>query len=249
MMTGLRRRGATLIGIAGCIALPALVSAEPVRIVDTGASGPVATGLVDWNTQWLAGEFSTSSAWRITSVEGWIVPSGVERFGGPLRIALSSDVGNLPSNPVFSTLTSVPGVGPAGWYGQSGLNWTIQPGTFWLSFEALPHMSSGPAFSGTTFGMSGTTAMPLANRASAQLLSACNVRERSCWPWTLNNGIDLGVRIFAEPAASSPVPEPSTVLLLLAGLPFIRRGRRRRVLPGRVCAAWVASSDRKLTWW
>ena len=72
--------------------------------------------------------------------------------------------------------------------------------------------------------MSGTTARPLANRASAQLLSECNFRERSCWPWALDNSIDLGVRIFAEPA--SPVPEPSTLLLLLGGLPFIRRGRR-----------------------
>src|SRR3954471_23891726 len=93
MMTGFRRRGATLIGIVGCIALPALVAAEPVRIVDTGQGGPVATGLVDWNTQWLAGEFSISKAWRITRVEGWIVPSGVERFGGPVRINLLSDSG------------------------------------------------------------------------------------------------------------------------------------------------------------
>jgi hypothetical protein len=226
MMTGFRRRGATLIRIVTWIVLPALVSAEPVRLVDTGPSGPVATGLVDWNTQWLAGEFSTSNAWRITRVEGWMVPSGVERFGGPVRINLLSDSGHLPSDPLFSTITSIPGVGPTGWYGQSGLNWTIRPGTFWLSFEALSHTSSGPAFSGTTFAMSGTTARPLANRASAQLLSECNFRERSCWPWALDNSIDLGVRIFAEPAAStSPVPEPSTVLLLLGGLPFIRRGR------------------------
>jgi hypothetical protein len=228
MMKGLRRRGATLIGIVGCVALPALVSAEPVRLVDTGPSGPVATSVVDWNTQWLAGEFSTSNAWRITSVEGWMVPSGVERFGGPVRINLLSDGGNIPSEPLFSTVTNVPGVGPAGWYGQSGLNWTIRPGSFWVSFEALAHTSSGPAFSGTTIGMSGATAAPLANQASTLSVSDCNFRNRSCWPWTANNSIDLGVRIFAEP--TSPVPEPSTLLLLLGGLPFIRRGRR---LPAR----------------
>ena len=125
MTKGLRRRGATLIGIVGCVALPALVSAEPVRLVDTGPSGPVASSVVDWNTQWLAGEFSTSNAWRITSVEGWMLPRGVERFGGPLRISLLNDGGNIPSDPVFSTVTNVPGVGPDGWYGQSGLNWTI----------------------------------------------------------------------------------------------------------------------------
>jgi hypothetical protein len=202
----------TLTGILGCVALPVLVSADPIPIVDTGPSGPVATQLVDWNTQWLAAEFSTSNPWRITSVEGWIVPSGVERFGGPLRISLLSNGGTIPSIPLFSTVTNIPGVGPAGWYGQSGLNWTIQPGSFWVSFEALAHTSSGPAFSGTSFSMSGTTAAPLANQAFAELLSECNFRERSCWSWTPDNDIDLGVRIFAEPVA--PIPEPSSLLLV-----------------------------------
>lgn len=209
-----------------CIASPSPLSADPIAIVDTGASGAVATSGGDWNMGWLAAEFSTASAWRITSVEGWIVPSGVERFGGPLRINLLSDGGNIPSTPLFSTSTHIPGVGPAGWYGQSGLNWMVQPGSYWVSFEALAHASSGPAFSGATFGMSGTTAAPLANQASALLASECNFRERSCWPWTPNNGLDIGVRIFAEPAAMSPVPEPSTVLFLLTGLPLIWRGRR-----------------------
>jgi hypothetical protein len=204
------------------MASPAALSADPIRIVDTGPSGAT-TQAVDWNTQWLAAEFSTSETWRITSVEGWIVPSGVERLGGPLRLNLLSDGGNVPSTPLFSTSTTVPGVGPAGWYGQSGLNWTIQPGSYWISFEALAHADSGPAFSGTTFGMSGVTAAPLANQAFAQLVSDCNFRERSCWPWTSASNLDLGVRILAEPAA---VPEPGTLLLLLAGLPTMWRARR-----------------------
>jgi hypothetical protein len=212
---------ATLVGILGCAALPTPVSADPIRIVDTGSSGPVATSVVDWNQQWLAAEFSTSGAWRITSVEGWAVPSGVDRFGGPLRISLLSDGGNIPSDPLFSTVTHVPGVGPAGWYGQSGLNWTIGPGSYWVSFEALAHTASGPAFSGATFGMSGTTATPLANQAFARLLSDCNFRQRSCWSWTPDSGIDLGVRVFAE-----PVPEPGTLLLLGTGLAFVRLRRR-----------------------
>jgi hypothetical protein len=197
--------------------LPGRVSAEPVRIVDTGPSGPEATRPVDWNTLWVAAEFSTSSAWRITGVEGWIVPSGVERFAGPVRINLLSDAGDIPSTPLFSTSTTIPGVGATGWYGQSGLSWTVQPGSYWISFEALAHTDSGPAFSGTTFYMSGTTSAPLANQASAGLATECNFRDRACWPWTPDSGMDLGVRIFAE-SVPEPVPEPATVVLLTSGL-------------------------------
>jgi PEP-CTERM motif-containing protein len=217
----------TLIGILGSVTSPALVSADPIRIVDTGPSGPAGTRSVDWNNQWLAAEFSTSSAWRITGVEGWIVPSGLEQLGGPFRISLLGDDGDIPSStPLFSTVTNVPGAGATGWYGQSELNWTIQPGSYWVSFEALAHTSSGPAFSGTTFFMSGATAAPLANQAFAQLLTDCNFRERSCWSWRPDDDIDLGVRIFAEPAG--PIPEPSTLVLFGTAAVAAWRARKRR---------------------
>lgn len=109
-----------LIGILGCVAMPALAAADPIRLVDTGPSGPAATRSVDWNTQWLAAEFVTASAWRITSVAGWIVPSGFEQSGGPLRITLLSDGGDVPAIPLFSTVTHIPGVGPAGWMANQG---------------------------------------------------------------------------------------------------------------------------------
>lgn len=227
-MTRIGRCGSWLIcSSVFCLVVPALAAADPIVIVDTGPSGAVGTHVVDWNTQWLAAEFSTATAWRITGVEGWIVPSGVERSGGPVRISILSDGGDIPADPLFSTITNIPGVGPAGWYGQSRLNWTIQPGSFWVSFEALAHTSSRAAFSGTTFSMSGNTAAPLANQAFAQLLSSCNFRERSCWPWAPGNDIDLGVRIFAEPASpDSAVPEPGTMLLLGTGLASLRYRRR-----------------------
>jgi hypothetical protein len=216
----------TIVGVLGGVAAPALISAEPIRIVDTGPSGTVGTRTVDWNTQWLAAEFSTSSAWHITGIEGWIIPSGIERLGGPFRISLLGDGGDVPSAPLFSTVTDAPGVGAAGWYGQSGLNWTIQPGSYWVSVEALAHTSSGAASSGTTFFMSGGTAAPLANEAFAQLLSDCDFRERSCWPWTADDDIDLGVRVFAEPAG--PVPEPSSMLLVGTAILGVASRLRRK---------------------
>jgi hypothetical protein len=206
-----------LIAVIASVALPTPVSADSIRIVDTGPSGPTATRTVDWNTEWVAAEFSTLTTWRITSVEGWIVPRGIPRLGGPLRMSILSDGGNIPSDPLFSTITNIPGVAPAGWFGQSGLNWVIQRGSFWLSFEPLAE---------TSFGMSGTTRAPLAHEANALLASDCDFHLRACWPWTPDLDMDLGVRINAE--AVAPTPEPASLLLLWTAITaFVASVRRR----------------------
>jgi hypothetical protein len=196
--------------------------ADPVTLVNTGPSGPIGRAIADWQDEWFAAEFPVQSGATITTVEGWVVPFGPDplgnpRFGGPVRLGLLSDAGGLPGNLLFSTVTSVPGAGPAQWIGASALNWSLERGNYWLSFEPLSHLMSGPAFSGAMFGVGGSPSAPLQREAFAILQSNCNFRDRSCWVWEAASdifpaGLGLGVRIRADVA--SPTPEPDSLTLL-----------------------------------
>lgn len=202
-----------LVAVAIAVALPRAASADSIRIVDTGPSGSTPTSVSDWNLAWVAGGFSAPAS-TITTVEGWGVPRGDARFGGPMRISLLSGGSDVPGAVLFSTLTSVSGVGAPGWFGHSGLSWTVKPGDYWLSFEALSNQPSGPAFSGASIGMGGTPRARLQHEAVALLGSDCNFRDRNCWTWQPQD-VGLGMRIQAD--VSSPTPEPGSLLLLAIG--------------------------------
>ena len=206
--------------------------ADPIRIVDTGPSGPIPTAGASWMDNWLAAEFSVQRSSTITSVQGWAIPMGDPRSGGPVRISLLSGGRDVPGSLLFSAMTSVAGVGPADWIGPSGLSWAVDPGTYWLSFEPLSNVVSGPAFSGAEFRMGGKTNAPLARGAYALLQSNCEFRDRSCWPWHPWPDLDLGVRVFADFASPTPEPRP-LVLLALAVLIYGTVCGRKALQSGR----------------
>ena len=169
-------------------------TARAATIVDTGSS--MGTFWTLHSNQWLAGEFTTSPtypAYIITDVFGWI-HAGI---GGNVNIVLYGDGGEIPDSELYSAMVTVPTSGSGFvdpmWQGVSELDWTIDSGTYWISFEPVG------SFSGV---MPGQSPNPLINEAA-----------HSFGSWHESDGIDIGVQIYGN-----PVPIPGAVLLFGSGL-------------------------------
>ncbi|HTZ40977.1 MAG TPA: hypothetical protein VMB77_12510, partial [Syntrophales bacterium] len=133
-----------------CMLLFAVNLSQAATVVDTGP-GPTDTTVSyyslykgvagQYTPQFLAGQFSLSQAYTITEIDGWMYPHG---SGTTFTIAIYGDGGLVPnSTQFFSQQASVgtgtcPPIGPCqpiGWYGLSGLNLSLNQGTYWAAFE------------------------------------------------------------------------------------------------------------------
>jgi hypothetical protein len=107
---------------------------QAATVVDTGP-GPASGSALFLSNHYrgLAGKFTTSQAWRVTSVEAWLQVD----VGGAVKAIIYKDDANgtIPGTKLFSQeLIAV--VNPsAGWTGATGLNWFLPPGTYWVGFE------------------------------------------------------------------------------------------------------------------
>jgi hypothetical protein len=150
--------------------------------------------------QYLAAQFSLASPHTITGVQGWM---RVE-VGGDLAFVIYGDDGDdVPDQTaeLFSTTLTLSGglTDPPNWEGpDSGLDWTLTTGTYWLAFEVR---NSSFFFGQMPF----PSTFPLGNEAT--------LTEGSTPNYFADDNNDIGIRIFGE-----PVPEPSTLVLLAGGL-------------------------------
>jgi hypothetical protein len=184
--------------------------AEGALIVDTGTPNNT-TGWSFYPSQYFAGEFSIAGTYQIQSVEGYL-SNAFSPSAGTVTVAIWTDGGNTPGTTLFSSTFALAASAPLAWYGVSGLNQPLAPGTYWVSFTP----------SSSIFGtMPCCAPNPLGEYD--QNLNPAGWQDHGPNAYDY---LDLGIRINAEPVAA--VPEPAFLVLFSAGL--VSAGVRRRLI-------------------
>ena len=185
-------------------------AASAALIIDTGQP-PGSGGAVLDPSQWLAGEFTLSQAYRITDVLGWMHEWTV----GDMTVAIYSDGAAVPdsSSELYSQTfyADLPVTGQDAWAGAVGVSWDLGPGTYWAAFEVRT--------GSTWFGMPMSAPSPLGNYAYT-----------SAGAWTNAPDVDLGFRIFGDRLQPVVIPAPGAILLGGLGLGVVGWLRKRRSL-------------------
>ncbi len=189
-------RRALLFGCALLLQLAVAGAAGAITIVDTGP-GPSEGGWDLLDRQFLAAEFSIGAAHTVNRVQGWMIAG--EGGTGTGTAAIYTDGGEIPGTELFSEAFSVPQVEVegAGWYGPSGLNWSLLAGTYWVAFEVRGEQTLNTV-------MPSPSLSPLESEAFTLFGT-----------WNESDSLDIGVRIFADEAR---VPQPAALNLLVSGL-------------------------------
>ncbi|MEI6336006.1 MAG: PEP-CTERM sorting domain-containing protein [Methylococcaceae bacterium] len=123
----------------GLVALLALILSNQVKadiIVDTGTPNQLDSAIMLSNGQWLAAEFTTTQAWQITSLKGFITADTSNPDNATYTVALydNNAIKNRPdtTSELFAQQATF---GIDGWNGLQGLNVALNAGTYWLAFE------------------------------------------------------------------------------------------------------------------
>jgi hypothetical protein len=180
--------------------------ANAILIVDTGT--PTGGPSYSFNAgQYFGGEFSIEDAYQVGSVEAYFDNSfGTAR---DVEVSIHHDGGNVPGAEIYSTTISMPATSTPDWHGAFGLDWSLDAGTYWVSFIPDGQVSGV---------MPGTAPNPLDEYSVGIGAGWLNVAEN-----TYDN-LGMGFRI----GTNTGVPEPSTLALMGIGLSGIGFARRKK---------------------
>jgi hypothetical protein len=183
---------AVLLGVA--VFLGFLAGSTPAAtIIDTGPGPNQTNGWALDNLWWHAGEF-TMEAHTVTSVEGWMCRTSTNN--NPVYAVIYAANGEIPGSILFEKDFTVSNRNSAGWYGASGLDWTLPAGTYWVGFEVRT--------SGFTGSQPSPATTPLGDEAYYSSAGA---------GWFQHDAANLGYRIMGN-----PVPVPGAIWLFGSGL-------------------------------
>ena len=153
---------------------------QAAMVVDTGP-GPNSgdSWFLDSIHRAMAGKFTTTHVWNITSVEAWMQ---LDQGGSTYAVIYNNDGdGTIPGSIRFSQDVSLAANPVAGWRGVTGLNWSLPAGTYWGGFGV------------DTPGIEGIVYYPAVSPLAAY---AANIIGTG---WFSATGLDLGFRIQGNP--------------------------------------------------
>ena len=181
-----------------CFAVSAPLVHSGQLLIDTGTpDNSVLWSFTDW--QYFGSQFTVSSATQITEIDAYF-GAYYNDAAGTIAYSLHADAGDVVGAVLNSTTLPVAGGSISyDWYGVSGLNWNIGPGTYWVSFVPsagamleMPGEAPNPMLHYAQGGLSGFTYFDL---------SYLKTGVRIYGDQTPNNTPDGGVTAFMLSAA------------------------------------------------
>jgi hypothetical protein len=206
-----------LVAWVGLLVGPPTFVARAATIFDTGTP----TGGDTWvfsSTQYFAGQFNLPVATDITSAQGFFdnVFSGL---AGTVTVEILTGTPSTGPGTVLYSQGIVLGAGATdAWYGVTGVDWVLDPGTYWLAFAPDADISGGAPSSAP----------------DSMVKYAANGGPNIGWGGSPQqfNQFDIGMRAFGDVVT----PVPATLPLFATGLGGLgllgwrkRKARNRRL--------------------